>query len=358
MYGVRRPVCRVQSPVCNAAAGLQSAATGSLCVSAGFKFAGYFDFLPENRYLLYMNSIPDFPEFLPVSVDMRDELTAFCRNLKTEVSEFTFANIFLDSNKYAYRIARLSETSLAVAGTGPVRVFNGKDLGASFFWVMGDPPSAAQRAELFAGFGYWKNMDAALYVRGSAELEREGFQIAEDRDNFDYVYIRAELAALSGKAFHKKKNLVNAFINSYASEVKPLDTYTLPDALSVLESWKQTRPAEDPGDYAQCLYALEHFSLFGFSGIVAYADGVPAGFSVGEISAGGTMFIDLFEKGINSYKGIYQFVNQAQALQLPPSVQYVNREQDLGNEGLRQAKMTYRPHTFVKKYLVLPPSMC
>ena len=51
---------------------------------------------------------------------------------------------------------------------------------------------------------------------------------------------------------------------------------------------------------------------------------------------------------------MYQFVNRAQALNLPPTVELVNREQDLGDEGLRQAKMTYRPVDFIRKYLVIP----
>ena len=71
----------------------------------------------------------------------------------------------------------------------------------------------------------------------------------------------------------------------------------------------------------------------------------------GEYSA-----VVLFEKGINSYKGVYQFVNRSQALNLPATVELINREQDLGNPGLRQAKMTYRPVDFTKKFLVIPAS--
>jgi hypothetical protein len=64
------------------------------------------------------------------------------------------------------------------------------------------------------------------------------------------------------------------------------------------------------------------------------------------------MYCTHFEKAMDDYKGVFQFVNQAQALALPESVQFINREQDVGEEGLRQAKMTYRPAQFVVKYLV------
>lgn len=178
--------------------------------------------------------------------------------------------------------------------------------------------------------------------------------MVEDRDNFDYLYRRTDLASLQGKSFHKKKNLVNAFTAAYASEVRPLDVYTLDEARSVLESWRKTRPEDDPGDYSQCGWALDNFSRLGFSGVLVLADGVPVGFSIGEFIMQGRMFVVLFEKGISSYKGVYQFVNRAQALHLPPTVELVNREQDLGNEGLRQAKLTYRPVDFTRKYLVIP----
>jgi hypothetical protein len=62
------------------------------------------------------------------------------------------------------------------------------------------------------------------------------------------------------------------------------------------------------------------------------------------------MFAVHFEKAIDDYKGIYQFINQAFAQTLPSHYQTINREQDLGDEGLRQAKMTYRPIGFVRKF--------
>jgi hypothetical protein len=66
------------------------------------------------------------------------------------------------------------------------------------------------------------------------------------------------------------------------------------------------------------------------------------------------MFTIHFEKAIDAYKGIYQFINQSFAAALPGYYTHINREQDLGDPGLRQAKMTYRPCGFVEKYVGLP----
>ena len=85
-------------------------------------------------------------------------------------------------------------------------------------------------------------------------------------------------------------------------------------------------------------------------GTVYYVSGKPAAYCLGESIARGRMFAIHFEKAIDEFKGIYQFMNQAFAASLPNFFTLVNREQDLGGEGLRQAKMTYRPCDFVKKY--------
>lgn len=303
-----------------------------------------------------MHYLFDFPQFSAIDMNLFQEVTEFCRNLDAGISEFLFSNIYLDSKKYHYALARLSHQSLILTGITPTREYEGLNLSGKFFSILGAAPSVELVEELFSQGYYWKNMSAAIYAELGQKLEQRGHRVLEDRDNFDYLYRRTDLASLQGKSFHKKKNLVNAFTAAYESQIKSLDVYTLPEARLVLESWRKTRPEDDPGDFEQCAWALENFQQFNFSGVLVYADGVPVGFSIGEFMQQGRMFVVLFEKGINSYKGVYQFVNRSQALNLPASVELINREQDMGNAGLRQAKMTYRPVDFTKKFLVIPAS--
>ena len=303
-----------------------------------------------------MHYLFDFPQFSAIDMNLFQEVTEFCRNLDAGISEFLFSNIYLDSKKYHYALARLSHQSLILTGITPTREYEGINLSGKFFFILGAAPSVELVEELFSQGYYWKNMSAAIYAELGQQLEQRGHRVLEDRDNFDYLYRRTDLASLQGKSFHKKKNLVNAFTAAYESQIKSLDVYTLPEARLVLESWRKTRPEDDPGDFEQCAWALENFQQFNFSGVLVYADGVPVGFSIGEFMQQGRMFVVLFEKGINSYKGVYQFVNRSQALNLPATVELINREQDMGNAGLRQAKMTYRPVDFTKKFLVIPAS--
>jgi hypothetical protein len=89
------------------------------------------------------------------------------------------------------------------------------------------------------------------------------------------------------------------------------------------------------------------------SGLVLYVDDFPVAWTLGEPLAGGSIMAVHFEKARTEYRGAYQYINYAFAQAMGESVVYINREQDLGDEGLRQAKLTYRPVGFVKKYRVL-----
>jgi hypothetical protein len=202
-----------------------------------------------------------------------------------------------------------------------------------------------------ASHDYLKNLSESQTAAHRVQLEQWGYSVVEDRDNFDYLYLRTDLAELSGKTYHKKRNLVNTFINSYDYEQKPLRKENVADALAVLDSWRQTKGYD--GDYAASREALELFDVLGMRGCVYYVGGAPAGWCLGEPLSKARMFAVHFEKGVEDYKGIYQFINQAFAQALPAYFKHINREQDLGDEGLRQAKMTYRPCSFVNKYRVV-----
>jgi hypothetical protein len=210
-------------------------------------------------------------------------------------------------------------------------------------------PSTEVLLSLFQTYDYWKGIPDSLLKPNIELFEQSGIEIVEDRDNFDYLYNRIDLAELSGKKFHKKRNLVNAFLNAYIPEVLPLTQERVPDALKVLDIWREGKG--EIGDYIASKEALELFQTIGLVGNIYYIEGRPVGWCLGEPLAQNTMFAVHFEKGIDDYKGIYQYINQNFAASLPENFIHINREQDLGDEGLRQAKETYRPIGFVKKYI-------
>jgi len=286
--------------------------------------------------------IPTYPEFAPISLEMRDELYPSLNLLKDGISEFAFSNLYLFRKTYGYRVSRVP---------GKTFIVEGAKLGKSFFYTPCDLPPKEILDELMAGHDYLKNLSETQSEAHRVSLEQWGYSVLEDRDNFDYLYHREDLAELSGKSYHKKRNLVNAFVNSYTYEQKSLTHATTRDAISVLDEWRETKGLD--GDYAAAIEALERYDYLGMRGCVYYVDGNPAGWCLGEPLSKARMFAVHFEKACERYKGIYQFINQAFAQALPKYIHSVNREQDLGEEGLRQAKMTYRPFGFVKKYRVV-----
>jgi hypothetical protein len=122
----------------------------------------------------------------------------------------------------------------------------------------------------------------------------------------------------------------------------------------VLEAWRSS--SRDPADYAPAREALVHADDFGLRGAVYYVDGQPAGYTLGEVAKADTMFVVHYEKTIPDMKGLYQLINMDFVRGLPATCVLINREQDLGDPGLRQSKLTYRPCDFVKKYRARPLS--
>jgi hypothetical protein len=286
-------------------------------------------------------TIPLFPAWTPISLALERELYPALRRTPDGISEFTFSNLYLFRRRYHYELSALG------AGEYLIR---GEHDGERFFSTPFSCPPADVLSELARTSDYWKNIPASVLEKSGAAIEAAGFSPAEDRDNFDYIYSRTDLANLSGKKFHKKRNLVNAFLLAYPEHsMAPLTRDTIPEAQAVLEIWRIDK--HDEGDYAAANDALELFDALHLEGAVFYVKGRPAGWCMGEPVAGGKVFAVHFEKGIDAFKGIYQFINQQYAESLSESFTYINREQDLGDPGMRQAKETYRPVGFVKKWV-------
>jgi uncharacterized protein len=283
-------------------------------------------------FSLVIGSYPNLAELEPAD---RPLLEPFFRELREGLSELSFAGIYCFRASHAYRIARLADGTYLLAGAAP---------GRPFFICPFALPSPDLLGELFTRFSSMK-----LVTESQAEsLRQAGYVVSEDRDNFDYLYHREDLATLHGRALQKKRNLIHAFEKTQTHEAYPLSHDRVGDALTILEAWRgHTR---DQADYEPAREALVHASEFGLHGRIYYVDSQPAGYTLGEPARAGTMFVVHYEKTVPGTKGLYQLINMDFVRSLPQTVILVNREQDLGDPGLRQAKITYRPCDFVKKY--------
>ena len=285
--------------------------------------------------------IPLYPQSAEIQLEMRPILHPLLQGLGEGISEFTFANLYLFRSEHQYRLSRLNDGLLIILG---------QDQDRPFFMSPFALPDKAMLTTLLTCHQRMKCVAASQ----KDALVAQGFSVVEDRDNFDYLYLRQELAELTGRKFQKKRNLLKAFLNNYHCEGRPLLNQYLDDALAILAAWRSEH--DSVGDYVAAREALEKCEELQLCGGIYYIDGKPAAYSLGEELACGTSFVIHFEKARQEDKGIYQYINQAFASILPDFYTSLNREQDLGDEGLRQAKHSYRPVGYVEKFTATLPS--
>ena len=176
----------------------------------------------------------------------------------------------------------------------------------------------------------------------------------EARDHWDYLYHVDELIALRGNQYHKKKNLLNQFVKKYQFEFIPMDRKAVRKAMAMQENWCTWRDCESSTSLsaenraiARTLSAWDKLNTV--TGASIMVDNDMAAYTIAE-SLTDEILVIHFEKGDPNYKGVYQAINQMFLERSGHRHNIVNREQDLGDEGLRKAKLSYHPFDFVKKY--------
>ncbi len=183
------------------------------------------------------------------------------------------------------------------------------------------------------------------------------YELVHDRDNDDYVYLRQQLCSLGGRRMHQKKNHYNYFVSHYQFECLPISDELLPDLLSVQEGWLATKQERDNLSAGQFKYELEsvrelltHHRELGQWGLAIRIDGRLEAFTLGEALSQDTALVHV-EKANYEIRGLYVALLSHFCRQLPEQIVYINREQDLGLEGLRQSKESLKPDHLRRKFV-------
>lgn len=189
--------------------------------------------------------------------------------------------------------------------------------------------------------------------------ESPDFEVVEQEDLKDYLYLGDAMRTLSGKKLHKKKNHLNSFLKEYEGryEYRRLGCSDRDEVWRFLDRWREAKGDEVEAhlDYEvegihEILKNCAQLSVR-MSGV--FIDGKLEAFTIGSYNAFENMAIIHIEKANAQIRGLYQFINQQFLIHEFPDVELVNREDDLGEEGLRKAKMSYYPVGFARKYLIL-----
>ena len=189
-------------------------------------------------------------------------------------------------------------------------------------------------------------------------LPEDRYLVEEQVDSRDYLYNGDAMRSLAGKKLHKKKNRVNAFKREYEGryEYRRLCCSDSHDVWVFLDRWRQQKgeEVEEHLDYEvkgihDILKNCSEFSIH-MGGV--YIDGQMEAFTIGSYNPVEHMAVIHIEKANPEINGLYQFINQQFLIEEFPEAEWVNREDDMGLEGLRKAKMTYYPADYARKYLV------
>lgn len=290
-------------------------------------------------------SVPSYPASRPITLEDKALLDDIFEREQPRISEFTFAGLYLFREAHDYRLSTIGET-LVILGRG-------YDNSPYFLPpVGGDVPAALRR--LFAD---------RLPLYGAAEdfigkyLAGSGAEFVEDRDNFDYLHLREDLANLAGGRYHGKKNRVNYFTRRNECAVELYAPRHCESALRLLDEWKRVRGEVESRslapETAATDEALRMADVLGLQGVVVLVAGEVKAFALGEL-LNRTTSVCHFEKADPFSEGAYQLVDREFNRLLFTDRTYVNREQDLGEPGLRESKLSYHPLELIRKFRGIP----
>lgn len=296
-------------------------------------------------------------EFSEITLGSKAEFDHYISLHNPQISELTFTNFFAWRYFYRFRYSVISGLLCVIAV--PCR-------GEPFAMMpLGDVNEENLSAAYSKLKKYFGKMGWRLVFRKITAGEIEFFRkriaseasIVYDRDNSDYLYKTDDLICLRGKKYDGKRNHINKFKKLYTYEYVPLECSLLDECARIMEQWCLEKNCEcRNGKYCERkanLELLNDFKTLGCNGALIKVDGVYEAFTAGEMLNENTAVIHI-EKARSSIKGLYTFINQQFAEKEWSETTYINREQDLGLEGMRKAKLSYHPVRLIDKYTVYP----
>lgn len=183
------------------------------------------------------------------------------------------------------------------------------------------------------------------------------FVSSTDRNHSDYIYARESLATLAGKKLQPKRNLANRFEKNYPHYVyEPLTPAHIPACMELAQLWNERKSGDESreqslADLQSMQFVLDHWIELEAEGGVLMVDGKVVAFTYGSPINYDTYGVCI-EKADVSYEGAFAAINRDFCRHIPERYRLINREEDLGIEGLRQAKLAYRPETILTKHTV------
>ena len=289
--------------------------------------------------------------FSPVGIEHRSRLAGILARHPQPLSDYCFASLLAWSPVYQYHHAVVEPDTLLVSS-----VF-GTERAPSLLQPVGEFPDSVQETLLRRA----RELPEPLRIESVSEafLERHAafarhFEVAAIRDSANYVYAAGDLAELPGRRYAGKRNLIAQASRLYSWSLETLDPMRVGACLEFSDDIAAKRTTQAVVTLAQeteaLACALRAFGPLGLQGLLVRIDGRPSAFSIFD-RLNSTTAVVLFERARRSAKGLYQVINQETArLIAAQGFALINREEDLGDLGLRKAKLSYHPSRLEMKH--------
>ena len=289
-------------------------------------------------------------EFKPFRIEDKAQIDSYFSVHHYEQIDCTFNTLFLWQDAYQTSWAEQDGILFIRAGAG-------KD---TFFM----PPFAKEEENFVHGLALiheeydrlglpFRLKSASSWVTEQIERLVPGkYDFIEDRDNEEYIYRTEDMIRLPGKKLRMKKNHLNGFLRQYADyQYETITKENLEDAKAGIHDWflRHGDIEEEEQAIKRC---FDHWDALGVKGAVIRIYGKVEAFTNGD-SINEKMAHIIFEKANPEIRGLYQAINRDFLIHEFAETEFVNREEDLGLPGLREAKMGYHPDHLTEKYDVV-----
>ena len=294
--------------------------------------------------------------FKPITLDTKSLIDSYTKPWMLECSDLSFTNLFIWG----------ADGKMEYAEKNHVLYIKLDFIGVPVFLWAPIPMYGVDvdyRQAIYDGIEYMKNIGVEPTFRSvwtpfldkMLEACPELFSMPTDIA-WDYVYSRESLATLKGKKLHGKRNHINKFLSKYPEyEYKKLDPSMTSDCIALYDQWMTEKDEETEeslqNEKLSVELALNNMDSLGLTGGTIYIDGKLCAFTVGERLHPHMQLIHI-EKGDTNYEGIFPMINQQYVLHECEDVELINREEDMGIEGMRKAKRSYNPLKMIEKHLL------
>lgn len=270
-------------------------------------------------------------------------------------SEYTFSNNYIYRDIYHIEVCRMNEYYLVRSHKqdGPLYYLYPSGSGDIKPVIQAMLEDADENGVPFMMYGVSAQAMALLDT-----LFPSFFTYTKERDNFDYIYESQALITLAGKKLHAKRNFINRFKAEHEGnwEFERITQQNIEECWQMSVKWCEKAGCNEDDSLREETKAVrncfDHFTALGLQGGALRLDGQIIAYTMGRPLNSDTFIVHI-EKAFYEIAGAYPMINQQFVANCCADFKYINREDDVGDEGLRKAKLSYRPAILLEKYCAM-----